>query len=339
MNLKELGALIKSRRESKNLTLEDISNVIKIPLKSLASIEEGDLSLIGYETYYKNFLKCYVLYLGFTYEEYQDLIAQTEDFTEQNEPPKSLETQRAETQPESTKPRGKKLALQLIILAVIGGGAYFYFTHEETKDYLVQQETITIEPTIEEQEEIINKEDTKEQEVLVEEKVTEDNEIEKVDQQDTKKQEVQDEQENLVQQKFENDTLADVKDEKKEDKKDDTQVDKKVEKQEEKQETELDSVALIKKYPSAKVINWDIVSKPREGEQQAVMYAKQDCWMQYVQDGKSSHFTLKRGTQREFIFKKSLKFKIANGSAITLFHNKKPVEIGDSTRMREVNLK
>lgn len=329
MNLIELGALIKSRRESKNLTLEDISNVIKIPLKSLASIEEGDLSLIGYETYYKNFLKCYVLYLGFSYEEYQDLIAQTEDFTEQNEPPKSLETQRAESQPESTKPRGKKLALQLIILAVIGGGAYFYFTHEDTKDDLVQQETIIIEPTIEEQEEVISKEDTKEQEVLVEEKVTEDSVLEKVEE-ETKKQEVKNEQENLVQQKVENDIVADVKDEKKEDKED---------KKEETQDEELDAVALIKKYPSAKVINWDNVSKPKKGEQQAVMYAKQDCWMQYEQDGKSSHFTLKRGTQREFIFKKNLKFKIANGSAITLFHNKKPVEIGDSTKMREVNLK
>ena len=325
MNIKELGALIKSRRESKNLTLEDIAQGTKIPLKSLISIEEGDLSFIGYETYYKNFLKCYVLYLGLTYEEYQDLIAQTEDFTEQNEPPKSLETQRAESQPEMTKPRGKKLAIQFVILAVIGGGAYFYFTKDNKKDDVLIQETIIAEqPVIEK-----NEQELQVNEKQIEEKVLPEK---KEEIKDTKQeeQEKEENQEELVQQKTEDEQVANTEK---------VKEDKQEEKQEEKQDEELDTVALIKKYPSAKVINWEIVSKPKKGEQQAVMYAKQDCWMQYEHDGVKSHFTLKRGTQREFIFKRQLKFNIANGSAITLFHNRKPVEIGDSTRMREVNLK
>ncbi len=328
MNIKELGALIKSRRESKNLSLEDVAQGTKIPLKSLISIEEGDLSFIGYETYYKNFLKCYVLYLGLTYDEYQDLIAQTEDFTNQNEPPKSLETQRAESQPEMTKPRGKKLAIQLIILAVIGGGAYFYFMQENKEDTFFQ-ETIVEEPKKEVQEKI--KEDVVEKQVKQETSVEQQEEINKEAEQEVK-------QEELVQQKLE-EVDQSTKDEKikEEVKKEDEKAEQ--DKKEEKKDEELDTVALIKKYPSAKVINWDIVSKPKKGEQQAVMYAKQDCWMQYEHDGVKSHFTLKRGTQREFIFKRELKFKIANGSAITLFHNRKPVEIGDSTKMREVNLK
>lgn len=342
MNLAELGSLLAEKRQSKNLSIADVSQAIKIPQQSLASIEQGDLECIGYETYYKSFLKCYMLYLGYSFAEYQDIVNTVEGFSDEIAVQKTLKPQYGETEEQKTKPRDRKLAIQLLIVAVLGGSAYFYFSQndnffggnkEETpvieekagkqSNPFVQNEADKKETAAEAQSAVNNEQKVSSEENVQENKEASLNNTQKADekeQQPAVKENGQNEKE--VTETAQNNAELAVQNV-----------------QEQKEETPVDLEKFLKDNPSARVIDWTKVEAPQKGEQQAVMYAKQDCWMQYKQDDKSGHFIIRKGDQRVFNFKQSLYFRIANGSAITLFHNKKPVEVGDSTKVREVNLK
>lgn len=342
MNLAELGSLVREKRESKNLSIEDVSKAIKIPRQSLMAIEQGDLEVIGYETYYKSFLKCYVQYLGSSFAEYQELVKNVEEFSEETAVEKTLKPQYGEPEEEKAKPRDKKLAIQLLILAILGGSAYFYFSQSDMfggdkAETVVVEEKAKTEPAPAVKKEIEN-EKAASQIALAEQKntaaVSEQKAEESTDavQKDNKP----DENQQAAAEKGKNDKAGNAPVQNTAE----LVVQKTEEQEQKKEETQAaDLESFLKENPSAQVIDWKNVAEPQKGEQQAVMYAKQDCWMQYNQDGKSGHFILKRGEQRVFNFKQSLYFKIANGSAITLFHNKKPVAVGDSSKVREVNLK
>lgn len=344
MILAELGSLIREKRQSKNLSIEEVSTAIKIPQQSLDAIERGDLDFIGYETYFKSFLKCYMLYLGYSFEEYQNIVNSVEDFSEENTIQKILKPQYVEAEEEKSKPRDKKLAVQLLVLAILGGSAYFYFSQHTTIFGENNSDTTFIEEKAENQ--VAVKKDTVKENIVVDTQVqtaeqniaAEEKNTQVIHETVTKEPEKADEKiENLAVKDKEQPNIAT---------KETVQnlaepVVQKAEEQkkEEKKEEPVELTKFLKENPSAAVIDWTKVDAPQKGEQQAVMHAKQDCWMQYSQDGKSGHFIIRKGEQRVFNFKQHLDFKIANGSAITLFHNKKPVTVGDSTKVREVNLK
>lgn len=342
MTLAELGSLIREKRQSKNLSIEEVSTAIKIHQQSLIAIEKGDLAVIGYETYFKSFLKCYMLYLGYSFEEYQNIVNTVEDFSEENTIQKILKPQYAEAEEEKAKPRDKKLAVQLIILAILGGSAYFYFSQHTA----IFGGDKTDTPVIEEKRQPTVKSETVKENIVVETQnqaseqpvAAEDKGMQETSEAGTAQTENSDgKTQNLA---GKDEKQADIAAQEKEPKTSDAAVQPAQEqKQEQKNEDPVELAKFLKENPSASVIDWTKVEAPQNGEQQAVMYANQDCWMQYSQDSKSGHFIIRKGEQRVFNFKQHLEFKIANGSAITLFHNKKPVTVGDSTKVREVNLK
>lgn len=67
--MKEIGKIIKERREKKGVSLEDAHKVTKIQKKYLIAIEEGDVSVFLAEVYYKSFVISYANYLGLNQEE------------------------------------------------------------------------------------------------------------------------------------------------------------------------------------------------------------------------------------------------------------------------------
>lgn len=344
MNIIELGSVLEKKRHSKNLSIDDVSKAIKIPVKSLIALEHGDLEFIGYETYYKNFLKCYALYLGYSLDEYQELIKDVTEFSDQIAPPKSLEAQLAETQPEMTKPRGRKLAIQLLVLAVIGGSAYFYLSQNES---VISGFAVNDEPKIESKE-IQPAEQPAVLAVSASASAETDLSVQRGSEQEENTAEFSAPAADMQKETAAESLAAADKTEKKSDENlsgsdlaaETALVEQKMpEKEAQPVENAFDMQAFLKENPRAKVIDWTVVKEPANGFQQAVIYASQDCWMQYAQDGKNSHFTLKRGEQRVFDFKESLYFRIANGSAITLFHNKKLVPVGDSSKLREITLR
>jgi cytoskeletal protein RodZ len=72
--MKEIGKMLKEKREKLNLTLLDAHKVIKIQEKYLKAIEDGDTSIFFAEVYYKSFVRSYSKFLGFDPEEVIDMI-------------------------------------------------------------------------------------------------------------------------------------------------------------------------------------------------------------------------------------------------------------------------
>lgn len=284
-------------------------------------------------------------YLGYTFAEYQDMVNTVEGFSDETAVQKALKPQYGETEEKKAKPREKKLAVQLLILAVLGGSAYFYFSQSDNFFGKDKGEIAVIEEKKSEQANPFAVKETEKNEIVAEAQLTENKDkntasSEKEETVQENKETVQSDT-NKIDEKEQktaaNNTAQNEKEVKEPAQNNSELVVQNV--QEQKEEKPADMDKFLKENPSASVIDWTKVEAPQKGEQQAVMYAKQDCWMQYKQDDKSGHFIIRKGDQRVFNFKQSLYFRIANGSAITLFHNKKPVAVGDSTKVREVTLK
>lgn len=69
--MKEIGKMLKKKREQKNISLSDVHKAIKVQEKHLLAIEEGnvDMNTFFAEIYYKSFLRSYARYLGLDSEE------------------------------------------------------------------------------------------------------------------------------------------------------------------------------------------------------------------------------------------------------------------------------
>jgi cytoskeletal protein RodZ len=71
--MENLSEIIKKTRESKNLTLEDVSESTKIRVNVLKAIESGNFDYLS-KVYMYFFLKEYIKYLGLNIEDYKDQI-------------------------------------------------------------------------------------------------------------------------------------------------------------------------------------------------------------------------------------------------------------------------
>lgn len=69
MLLEEFGASLRSLRQSRGLQLEDVARHIKLPERTLASIEEGREKDLPHTVYAKGFIRTYAKFLGMPDEE------------------------------------------------------------------------------------------------------------------------------------------------------------------------------------------------------------------------------------------------------------------------------
>ncbi len=71
--MENIAELLKKTRESKNLSLKDVSTATKLRVNVLKAIEEGNFNFLP-KTYMYSFLKEYFQYLGLNFEEYKEQI-------------------------------------------------------------------------------------------------------------------------------------------------------------------------------------------------------------------------------------------------------------------------
>ena len=353
----EIGALLKNKREEMAINQEDIANKLKIPLRSIVALEDGDLDELPHEVYIRTFLKGYANYLGFSAEEISTIFSDIDDFKVKNEPPKSLEAKRAENNPEAVKSKSVRFIIQLLLVALLGASAYFYYAKNGRSEafsfqfltswFTSDDSESTASPHVDKNNDAELKEKAAEEKAK-KDKEAEDKESEKSSSFDDSDKstpvdanapgEITESNAVEVTEEMPDIELKDVEPKISE------IVDVDALKAEDISQFEAnpadmeDLATFIAQTPEAIVINWDILSEVKEGQEQAVIYVTRDCWMQVVIDGKSTHFTLKRGSQREFLFKNKLQFKIGNASAVTLFHNRNLVDVGDSSVLRTVTL-
>jgi cytoskeletal protein RodZ len=69
----QLGELLKEARQSKEVSLEEVEEQLRIRKKYLQALEEEDFSIMPPEVYVKGFLRNYAIYLGLDPEEIRDL--------------------------------------------------------------------------------------------------------------------------------------------------------------------------------------------------------------------------------------------------------------------------
>jgi len=68
MSLKELGRLLQETRESKNLSLNDVHDNIKVSIYILKAIEEGNENILPHPVYTKSFIQSYAKFLGLDWQ-------------------------------------------------------------------------------------------------------------------------------------------------------------------------------------------------------------------------------------------------------------------------------
>ena len=117
MTLEELGAALRAEREKRNLSIEDVANHLKIGARLLRALEEGDASSLPHLAYARGFIRSYASYLGMAAEEVNEAVCALRGM--------SPASQSVYTPEESlAPPRNLKWLGVLIVLALLGGGAY-----------------------------------------------------------------------------------------------------------------------------------------------------------------------------------------------------------------------
>src|ERR1700733_16024802 len=67
--MKELGLLLKQKREEKKVTLEEVSLATKIGVRILQALEDGDLEKLPPKAFVRGFIQSYAKYLNLDVKE------------------------------------------------------------------------------------------------------------------------------------------------------------------------------------------------------------------------------------------------------------------------------
>ena len=135
-----LGKTLKTARKQKNLSVEDLHELTKIPLNSIKNLEDEQWKKLPARAYVKGFLKSYAKHVGLNYQDLLDMYSdsipasaskdlQKADFIH-IKPTKSLETEDKDSKQESKI----STALLVFILILIASLTISYFSSQNEKD-------------------------------------------------------------------------------------------------------------------------------------------------------------------------------------------------------------
>lgn len=75
MTYAELGEVLRAEREKRHLSIDDAANELKINVRQLQALEEGNIDLLPHQAYAKGFIRSYASWLGISPEEIQRALA------------------------------------------------------------------------------------------------------------------------------------------------------------------------------------------------------------------------------------------------------------------------
>lgn len=132
MDLHEIGAMLREERERQGLSIEAVSDKIKITCSCLTAIEEGNESHLPHPVYAKGFIKNYAKLLGVDQEDFSKHLSEVyrpeEPFL--NDGPILQGVQTGEdvcpVRPSSKFPLPAMLIVGVLTLLLVGLGWYYY---------------------------------------------------------------------------------------------------------------------------------------------------------------------------------------------------------------------
>lgn len=135
MDLHELGSMLRAERERQGLSLEDVSDKIKITRSCLSAIEEGNASSLPHPVYAKGFIKNYAKLLGVNQEEFSRNLAAVyppeEAAPHESSVLKSLADEDCGCTPVGPRRRSPVMGIffSLVALVALAGGGWYVWTH------------------------------------------------------------------------------------------------------------------------------------------------------------------------------------------------------------------
>lgn len=131
MDLRNLGLLLREERERRGLSLDEISDKIKISKSCLAAIEEGDEERLPHPVYAKGFIRNYARLLGVDNEEFRESLAQI--YRQEDVPLQHAalledlpEDDEAGASGRATTLRVKRVALAVVLVVLVVAGVWLF---------------------------------------------------------------------------------------------------------------------------------------------------------------------------------------------------------------------
>ncbi|MBR4605376.1 MAG: DUF4115 domain-containing protein [Lachnospiraceae bacterium] len=122
MTLEEFGASLRAERERKGISLDEVSNRLKINVRMLRALEEGDSDHFPHAAYVKGFIRSYAGFLGLSAEEINEVLATIPSFAQKSDFVRVVESQPMDSQ---TSSGFLQVLILLVILGLLGGGGYY----------------------------------------------------------------------------------------------------------------------------------------------------------------------------------------------------------------------
>lgn len=138
MDLREIGAMLREERERQGLSIDEVSDSIKITRTCLAAIEEGNASLLPHPVYAKGFIKNYAKLLGLDHDAFRKDLAEVYSLDESplREAPAYEELPKVDCgclSQSGGRVRPFRVVIALLVLAALSGGGWYGYTHLVSK--------------------------------------------------------------------------------------------------------------------------------------------------------------------------------------------------------------
>ncbi len=153
--MSKLGPILKEKRESLNISIEEVSLHLKINKTIVVKLEEGEFYSLPSYVYAYGFVKKYAEFLKIDFEDIKDIFQEECVKDEYNISFTPINSKKLEHKVAANPINSKKLILMILILLVILGGI-FYFKYVSNKSQAVNKKTENYTPVM-----LSNKSDNK----------------------------------------------------------------------------------------------------------------------------------------------------------------------------------
>lgn len=122
MTFEELGTALRTEREKRGVSIDDVATHLKISGRVIRALEEGDMSSLPHTVYVRGFIRSYGTYLGLSGEE----LAEAMDTVASEELP--VNPHSVYTPVDAAAPSSGKILCTLALLGCLAGlGAVWYY--------------------------------------------------------------------------------------------------------------------------------------------------------------------------------------------------------------------